>query len=258
MNIVSSCMYKGGTGKSTFAIHLTHYLGELGKRTLLVDVDRQGNASKAFLDDLSPRGASCLYVKGGNRKVEVCRASDNIFVINADPGLRAVKPEQVPIFADNLRAVAQREGFDYVVMDTPPTPHDDMAAPLDVSDFVFVPIVPDRYGLDNAHDLNKVIQDARLQRDGALTFLGFVATRFNPRIKGHCAVLEAMQTAFSDELSPFVVNERAAFVNASFEGKPVWAVPDDMKSLGGAARVAAKEMRGALNWLYEKMESDHG
>lgn len=260
MKIVAICMLKGGTGKTTFAVHLTHYLAGMGHKTLLVDVDKQANASKSFVSTVSPHGTSQLYVKGGARKVQVQPADDveNVHVIGADPGLKAVKEEQIPLFVDNLRAVAQREGFDYVVLDTPPTPHDDMAAPLDVTDFVFAPIVPDVYGLDNAHDLNERIQEARLRRGDALTFLGFVPTRYNPRIKGHREVLSAMQEAFFDELSPIAVNERAAYVNASFEGKPVWEALDGMRSLGGAARVAAKEMRGALGWLYEKMESSNG
>lgn len=260
MKIVASCMLKGGTGKTTFAIHLAHFLAERGHKTLLVDVDRQANASLAFVDELSAHGASHLYVRGGAKRVQILPATEtaNVHVICADPGLRAVKPDQVPLFVENLRAIAGRQDFEYVVLDTPPTPHDDMAAPLDVSDFVFVPIVPDRYGIDNAHELNNSVQEARARRNGSLTFLGFVATRFNPRIKGHCDVLDAMRDAFGDNLCPTVVNERAAFVNASFESKPVWHTLDSSRALGGAARTAAKEMRGALTWLYNHMESDRG
>jgi len=260
MKIVAITMLKGGTGKTTFAVHTTHFLGGKGHKTLLVDVDRQANASRSFVQEVSPRGASLLYTKGGARKVEVQPADDveNVFVIAADPGLRAVREDQVPLFVENLRAIAKREKFDYVVLDTPPTPHDDMAAPLDVADFVFAPIVPDVYGLGNAHDLNERIQEARERRGDGLTFLGFVPTRYNARIKGHREVLDAMKSAFDDELSPIVVNERAAYVNASFEGKPVWEVLDENRNLGGATRVAAKEMRGALNWLYKKMEATNG
>lgn len=260
MKIVSSAMRKGGTGKSTLSLHLAHFVARQKKKVLLVDVDSQGNSARSFIDALPDAGISQLYQKGGASRVRVVPATDveNIHVIGPDAGLKDVRPEHVPRFVENLRLVGERGGFDYVILDTPPTPRDDLAAPLDVSDFVFVPVIPDRYGIENAYDLNRMIQEARARRNSGPQFLGFVINQFNPRISGHRSVLEAMQEAFGDELCPSVINYRAAYVNASFESKPIWSTLDGQRSLGGAAREASKEMRGALSWLFKKMEAHRG
>ena len=53
--IVTVAIHKGGTGKTTAAVNLAHLSRESGFRTLLIDLDTQGNATDNFLNGV-PKG----------------------------------------------------------------------------------------------------------------------------------------------------------------------------------------------------------
>ena len=257
MRVITSCIHKGGTGKTTCAVHLVHHLAHSGKRVLLVDCDTQGNATQAFMDErLDEGGVSALFGNSSKSKryansVKLHDAGGGVHVMPADHAL--IDIERMPVgaekkFRTNLRAIAEANGFDYVVIDTPPTMGFAMLAPLVASDFAFSPIVPDPYGITGVKSLLKRVDQVRDQYNKNLRYLGLLINRYNRRSAEQTQVVEAMEQDLADNIIPHRIGERVAIARVAFSRAPVWSVRS------GAGGVAAREMRGALNWIVNNME----
>lgn len=250
MRVITSCIHKGGTGKTTCAVHLVHRLRKRGRRVLLIDCDTQGNATSAFLDDRAHAGgASRLFEKGG-ADVDVYEGAADVLVIPADDELIDIEKAPVgaeTLFRGNLRAAARDAGVDDVVIDTPPTIGFGMLAPLVAADFAFSPIVADPYSLDGVDSLLRRIQQVQNSLNPTLRHLGLLVNRLNRNSSDQREALALIERNFKRHVIPHVIGERASIARVAFTGEPVWA------GKGGAAGQGAREMRNALDWIINEM-----
>lgn len=251
--IISSVVHKGGTGKTTMAVHLAFHLSGIGSRVMVIDCDTQGNATQTWGDARDDdKGTSQLFTKRPRRDLTFVDPDRGILVVPADAGL--VDVERLPVgaesrFRDNVRALAERENVDYVVIDTPPTLGFGMLAPLIASDSAFSPLAPDPYGIKGVASLVGRVEQIRSQYNRDLHYLGILINRFQRRNRDHCAVVQAMNDDLSDYLIPHMIGERAAIARVAFTSQPVW------REHSGAAALAGKEVRAAMRYITSKMET---
>jgi len=248
--VISIAAQKGGVGKSTTALHLVHYIAQRGQRVLLIDCDTQGNASQCLVEGAGhDDGTSRLFLqkKPGFDVIVAAEGHELIGVIPADGAL--VDIERLPLgtektFRANVRRLG--EGYEYVVIDTPPTMGFAMLAPLVASDYAFSPMAPEPYSFKGVRALSDRVEQIRTQYNPELRYLGLLVNRWNRRHKQQTEVVEALRESMGDYLIPFQIGERAAIASVAFTGEPVWQVRS------GAGRVAAKEMRAALQWIVDR------
>lgn len=247
--IVTVAIHKGGTGKTTNALHLAWAAVDQGLSVLFVDMDPQANASQSL--GVAPSDdhevASRLFANVSPAALHP--VSERLFVIPADERLLAVERMEIAaagIFRARLRKLA--EGFDIVVVDTPPSMGFGMLAPLIASDYAYSPIVPDAYGVKGVSSLFARITAIQKGQNPALKYLGLLPNRLRQTDREQVAVLAEMQKKLGKSVIPFTVAERSAIAAAAHRGHPVWEKPS-----GGAARVAAKEMRAATLHILKKI-----
>jgi chromosome partitioning protein len=251
VRIVTCAVHKGGTGKTTCAVHLVHRLAMKKQRVLLVDCDTQGNASSAFTDERLHDGAASALFDGTGADVFITDTDlDNVLVVPADDAMADI--EQMPVgaedhFASNVRSLAADYGCGWVVIDTPPTIGFGMLAPLVASDFAFSPIVADPYGMQGVQSLLNRINQVQDQKNDALRYLGLLINRVNNRSIDQKEAIVAMRAALGDYIIPHQIGERSSIARVAFTRKPVWQVA------GGAAGVGATEMRRAMDYLISRM-----
>lgn len=247
--IVTSAIHKGGTGKTTAAVALAFYAQRMGLSVLLVDLDSQGNASRTWVTDV-PDGvetASRLFLDVEPQPAYT--AADGIAIIAADPGLLGV--ERLPLDAAETfkkRLQAHAAPYDLVIVDTPPTMGFAMLAPLMASDFVFSPIIPDAYGIDGVSSLFAKVKAVQANGNKNLKFLGLLINRWNRRNRDQSEIVDAMRAKLGANVMPFAITDRAAIANAAHRKAPVWR-----GAQGGAAKVAAKEVRAAMAHIVKQM-----
>lgn len=243
---------KGGVGKTTIMTHAAHYGRELPAKVLLVDLDPQENATSIFFDGESAGClvASDLFAEGGEVGT-IKMISDRIGLIPADVGL--VDAGRLPVqaavtFRNALARIADEQGFDLVLIDTPPTLGLGMVAALAAADAVVSPIEPAAFAINGVQKLVGTIQEVQQSINPKMRFLGLLINRWNTRSKKQQEALDALREQLPQLVIPHAIGHHAAIADASEVGEPVWLRPN-----GAAARKAAREMRGAMEWLFSTM-----
>ena len=125
---------KGGVGKTTSSINLAASLGLLGKKTLLIDLDPQGNTSTGVGIDKSETKASIyelLIDKALLNDVVVKTKFKNLYIIPASINLAGIDMELMEMSRENNKFVAQlqlkkyidqiKDVFDFIILDCPPS-----------------------------------------------------------------------------------------------------------------------------------------
>ena len=168
--IMAIANQKGGVGKTTTAVNLGACLADLGARTLVVDLDPQGNASTGL--GVVTRGLeSSLYdVLLRDVALEDCvepTSVRNLFVAPASLDLAGAEIELVPAFSRETRLKRALEpvmaDYDYVIIDCPPSLGLLTVNGLAAATEVVVPIQCEYYALEG---LGQLLRNVDLVRRG--------------------------------------------------------------------------------------------
>lgn len=242
MKVLAVVNQKGGVGKSTITVHIGFEGAERELKTAVIDLDGQGNTSKTLSAFASGKFASELF----KAPVEVPNQLD-MTVIQADGALNDLEREDPQIilqFKKNIEALEQ-QGFDLVVIDTPPTLGLRMTAAMIVATHAISPIELETYSIDGITKMLQAIFGVKEQYNQALEFIGMLPNRFNHLSKNQKDTFVTLLTEYAQLMIPAKLGTRTAIPEATTQGKPVW------KLKKGAA--AGAEMKKALKVIFEKM-----
>jgi chromosome partitioning protein len=247
--IVTIAIHKGGTGKTTVAAHLAFLGAEFGSRTLLVDLDAQGNATDTVtLESAAPiagfRTASDLF-EDADPSRPILEARPGLDVLPADDrllGVERLEFDHAFLFGRRLRALADQ--YDLVVVDTPPTMGFAMLAPLLASDYVFAPVIPDAYSIKGIESLISKVEEIRTTHNPSLVFLGLMINKWRKNSRAQNQTVQDLRSALGDVLMPHALPEASAIADSAHTRKPVWR-----EARSGSHRKAAATVREALSWV---------
>jgi|SRR5579859_3884140 len=122
MRVISILNFKGGTGKSSLVENLSYALALAGKRVLVIDCDRQGNATSTLLARrVSPTLTQVLQeVPGVTLDQAIYQARDNLFIVPSDSDLdrASIHLNSEPGAYDVLKdSIPELTGYDFVLFD---------------------------------------------------------------------------------------------------------------------------------------------
>lgn len=237
---------KGGVGKTTTAVNLAASVAAAEKRTLLVDMDPQGNASSGVGVRPGSRERTVYDVLIGAVSFgEVLVETDvpNLVVAPATQDLVAAElelvddPKRALKLRDAIRSVADR--FDYVFIDCPPSLGLLTVNALAAAHQVLVPLQCEYYALEGLTHLMATIDRVKNGMNPNLEVEGVVLTMFDPRNNlAHQVADEVKKHFFVFEN---VVPRNVRLSEAPSHGKP--AMLYDVSSKGAQAYLAlAKEL----------------
>jgi chromosome partitioning protein len=179
---------KGGVGKTTTAINLSAALAQKRFKTLLVDLDPQGNATLSFVDPHAMElSAYDLLVDPAVTADQVIQTTtiDELDIIGSRIAVAKAEAKLVGEFDSHYRLKDKlapvRDLYDYVIVDTPPTLGILTVNALVAATHLIVPIQSSYYALEGTDDLLDTYQKIRARPNPELQFLGILITLHDKR-----------------------------------------------------------------------------
>jgi chromosome partitioning protein len=248
--VIALANQKGGVGKTTTAVNLGACLAELGYRTLIIDLDPQGNASTGLGIDPRSIEQSMYDVLLHGLPLEDCvEASSvrNLFVAPANLDLAGAEIELVPAFSREMRLrqaiEAVGDEFDYVLIDCPPSLGLLTVNGLAAASEVMVPIQCEYYALEGLGQLLRNVDLVQRQLNRDLELSAIILVMYDARTKLSDQVAAEVREHFGDKVCRQVVPRTVRLSEAPSFGQPIIAF--DPTSRGAIAyRELAKEVSG--------------
>jgi chromosome partitioning protein len=188
--VVAVVNQKGGVGKTTTAVNLAASVAAAERRTLLLDLDPQGNASSGV--GVSPRTVErsvydALIGRASLRETLVATELPSLALVPSKQDLVAVEVELVDDprrsykLRDLLLTLLAEDPFEYVFIDCPPSLGILTINALAAADTVLVPLQCEYYALEGLTSLMATIDRVRGSINPRLEVEGVVLTMFDPR-----------------------------------------------------------------------------
>lgn len=239
--LIAIANQKGGVGKTTTAINLGTALAAVGQKVLVVDLDPQGNASTGLALDPNDRvdGTYSLLFDGPDGCRVRPTAVPNLSVLPAGVHLSGAEVELVSALRreyclhDNIGPIAA--GFDYVLIDCPPSLGLLTLNALVAAHAVLVPLQCEFYALEGLSHLMRTIERVRKVLNQRLELHGVVLTMYDKRNNLSDMVAEDVRAYFGDKVYRTVIPRNVRVSEAPSHGKPVLLY--DLKCAGSQAYV---------------------
>lgn len=240
MQIVAFANQKGGVGKTTSAVNSAVVLAARGYRTLLLDLDPQGNATSSLGIEKGELEASmyevlldeCTTAEGRLRDVR-----PNLDVVPTTADLAAAEIELVnePNRERRLAMAchAVRHDYDIALIDCPPSLGLLTLNGLTAARHVVIPIQCEFLALEGVTQLIHTIDLTKRQLNPLLDLLGVLMTMFDARTRLSSHVVDEVRRFFPEHMFETVVPRSVRLAEAPSYGQAITEY--DPSSRGGSA-----------------------
>ncbi len=241
-HIIAVTNQKGGVAKTTTTTNLASVFAYAGLKTLLIDIDPQGNASVSSGVAIRELEASVYDVllgeKGIAELVQSTRSGYDILPANAD--LAGAQVELSDQEDGNFRIknalAAVEDQYDMVLIDTPPALNVLTVNALAAANGVLIPVQCEYFALEGLTDLIQTLAKVRTGLNPKLSIIGVVRTMYDGRNRLTLEVSRQLQKHFGDKLCDTLIPRNVRLAEAPSHGLSV--IEYDRSCVGAQAYVA--------------------
>lgn len=216
MQILTTAVIKGGTGKTTTAAALAQAAAAEGQRVLAIDLDPQANLSFFIgADQNSPGSYELLHDADPQQLIQ--QTPQGIAAISASPDLATERT--TPASAKRLQAALQpiRSDFDIIIIDTPPTIGELTFNALQAATGLIIPLETDNASLQGLYQITDIAHQMQ-HSNPELQILGFVLTRYDARTKFNRYLRETITEQGEQAGAPFLAAIRSSIAIREAQG----------------------------------------
>lgn len=242
-HIVAITNQKGGVGKTTTAVNLAASLAATKRRTLLIDLDPQGNATMGCGIDKYHLTHSILDLLMNEAEFKEVMQHRPDFKLDVLPANRDLTAAAVGLLDSHekerrLKTVLSpiTEQYDYIIIDCPPTLNMLTLNALAAADSVLIPMQCEYFSLEGLTSLLDTIEQARASFNPRLTIEGILRTMYDSRNRLTNDVNQQLYQHFGNTVYETVIPRNVRLAEAPSFGKPI--LQYERQSKGAAAYLA--------------------
>lgn len=239
--IIAIANQKGGVGKTTTAINLSSCLAAAEKKTLLIDLDPQGNASVGTgLDKSEFIDANIYHVLIGEEefsKTIYPTDLDGFDICPSDNNLIGAEIELVGAFAreaklkEAIKTITNK--YDYIIIDCPPSLNLLTVNALNAADSYIVPLQTEYYAMEGLSQLLNTVGLINESLNPNLKLEGILLTMYDGRNNLSKLVAQDVKSHFGDKVFKSIIPRNVKLSEAPSFGKPI--ILYDINSKGSEA-----------------------
>lgn len=219
---------KGGVGKTTSAVNLAASVGQKGYKTLLVDIDPQGNATSGL----------------GFRKKDVVKSSYDVLVggESAADIIKTTKFRKLDLMPSNMQLagaeleiadmenrtsrlknalISVKENYDFIFLDCPPSLGLITINALCAVDSIIVPIQCEYYALEGLSQLMNTVRQVKRLYNPLIDIEGVLLTMYDGRLNLTQQVVSEVKRFFPQKVYATVIPRNVRLSEAPSFGQPV-------------------------------------
>ena len=247
--LIAIANQKGGVGKTTTAVNLGASLAVATKRTLLVDMDPQGNSTTGFGIDRETLNKSIYDVM-----LEDCFATEalcatelpSLFLLPANRDLVSAELHMMEMDdrIGRLRAALKpvRNRFDYILLDCPPSLGLLTLNALVAADSLLVPLQCEYYALEGLSAILDTMKRVQEAYNPELQLEGVVLCMYDARSNLSEQVAQDVRSHFPDQVFQSVIPRNVRLSESPSHGRPVLLYDPRSKGAQGYLGLAAEVM----------------
>jgi chromosome partitioning protein len=247
--VIAIANQKGGVGKTTTAINLGAGLAVAERRTLVIDMDPQGNATSGLGVDRAALDGSVYDVLVNESPIDEVRVAGVHFpCLDVVPSSQDLVGAEVELVGRSQRELMLRralepvrEQYDYVLLDCPPSLGLLTLNVLAAADTVLIPIQCEFYALEGLSQLLNTVRLVQQNLNPRLQIEGVLLTMYDQRLNLSRQVADEAKEYFGSRVFRSVIPRNVRLAEAPSFGKPI--VLYDVLSVGAQSYLGlAKEI----------------
>ena len=247
--VIAIANQKGGVGKTTTAINLGASLAVAERRTLIIDIDPQANASSGLGLERKPGRPNIYDVLVGAKALEESIHKRVHFpLLDLVPSTRDLVGAEIEMVGMLSRETVLRraletvrDSYEFVLIDCPPSLGLLTLNTLTAADSVLIPIQCEFYALEGLSQLLNTIRLVQRALNQDLKIEGVLLTMFDQRLNLSNQVAAEAREYFGSKVFQTAIPRNVRLAEAPSFGEPI--IHYDVLSRGAQSYLAlAKEM----------------
>tara|TARA_B100000497_G_scaffold27872_1_gene32720 strand:- start:2868 stop:3659 length:792 start_codon:yes stop_codon:yes gene_type:complete len=231
---ISIICQKGGVGKTTTVVNVASVFASLGYKTLVLDLDPQGNVSTYLnYDKNTDKFTDAVDLLEKKEVIKPGLITENLDILSSNIKISKFNEEKI-VGGSKLQQAFQNiifKEYEIIIIDTPPTMSSLVQEALSVSDYYLIPAKPEFLAVEGVAQAMEFAKKTISSINNANPlFLGVLLNQIDKRRSSYLEFVSELEYLLADKLLTSKISQTAEIADGPFYAKTVIDFKEDSKS----------------------------